>query len=126
MTPSRGPSAHKGRGALSNATGRFERITREDFDDGWGDAGENGGEDDRAQARGPGRDQGRDWDDLPPPKLRTTLTPDATRKIISYNDSPDIPFDRSINPYRGCEHGCIYCYARPSHAYLGFSPGLEG
>ena len=51
--------------------------------------------------------------------------PDATRKIISYNDSPDIPFDRSINPYRGCEHGCIYCYARPSHAYLGFSPGLD-
>ena len=125
MTPSRGPSAHKGRGALSNATGRFEQVTREDFDDGWGDVGENGGEDDRAKGRDPGRDQGCDWDDVPPPKLRTTLTPDATRKIISYNDSPDIPFDRSINPYRGCEHGCIYCYARPSHAYLGFSPGLD-
>ena len=121
MTSPVGTSVHKGRGALSNATGRFERITREDFDDGWGD----GREDHRAEGREHGRNQGRDWDDVPPPKLRTTLTPDATRRIISYNDSPDLPFDRSINPYRGCEHGCIYCYARPSHAYLGFSPGLD-
>ena len=121
MTSPAGTSVHKGRGALSNATGRFERITREDFDDGWGD----GREDDRTEGREHGRNQDRDWDDVPPPKLRTTLTPDATRRIISYNDSPDLPFDRSINPYRGCEHGCIYCYARPSHAYLGFSPGLD-
>ena len=105
MTTRRGTSTHKGRGALSNAVGRFERVTREDFDDGWGD--------------------GQDHDDAPPPKLRTTLTRDTTRKIIAWNDSPDLPFDRSINPYRGCEHGCIYCYARPSHAYLGFSPGLD-
>ena len=98
------PHARKGRGALSNAAGRFERITREDFDDGW----EDGGNEDDA-----------------PPKLRTTLIPDTTRKIIAWNDSPDLPFDRSINPYRGCEHGCIYCYARPSHAWLGFSPGLD-
>ena len=113
MTSRRGVSVYKGRGALSNASGRFEQVTREDFDDGWGDAREDGCED-RAEN-----------DDLPPPKLRTTLTPDASRKVISYNDSPDLPFDRSINPYRGCEHGCIYCYARPSHAYLGFSPGLD-
>src|SRR5207249_6761057 len=58
-------------------------------------------------------------------RLATTLSVDATRTIIARNDSPDIGFDRSINPYRGCEHGCIYCYARPSHAYLGLSPGLD-
>ena len=121
MTPLRGPSLHKGRGARSNATGRFEQITREDFDDGWGDFAEDSREDDRAE----GRSRGRNPDDVPPPKLRTTLTPDASRRIISYNTSPDLPFDRSINPYRGCEHGCIYCYARPSHAYLGLSPGLD-
>ena len=117
MTPRHGPSARKGRGALSNATGRFEQITHEDFDDGWGDA--------REESRDRGDDADCDRDDLPPPKLRTTLTPDATRRIINYNASPDIPFDRSINPYRGCEHGCIYCYARPSHAFLGLSPGLD-
>ena len=62
-------------------------------------------------------------DELPP--LRTTLTRDATRTILARNTSPDVPFDRSINPYRGCEHGCIYCFARPTHAYLGLSPGLD-
>ena len=115
MTSRRATFARKGRGALSNATGRFERVTREDFDDGWGDARDD------EWAGGPDQDPG----DYEPPKLRTTLIPDSSRKIISYNVSPDIPFDRSINPYRGCEHGCIYCYARPSHAYLGFSPGLD-
>ena len=115
VTSRRGTFARKGRGALSNATGRFERVTREDFDDGWGDARDDEWVD------GPDQDPG----DYEPPKLRTTLIPDSSRKIISYNVSPDIPFDRSINPYRGCEHGCIYCYARPSHAYLGFSPGLD-
>ena len=121
MTERRGASFRKGRGALSNAVGRFERMTREDFDDGWGDgreAGRSDGHDHR-----PGHDH--DDDEPAPPKLRTTLTPDASRRIIARNTSPDIPFDRSINPYRGCEHGCIYCYARPSHAYLGFSPGLD-
>ena len=73
----------------------------------------------RIRRRAPGHPGGR------APKLRTTLTPDASRTVISYNTSPDLHFDRSINPYRGCEHGCIYCYARPSHAYLGFSPGLD-
>ena len=121
MTTRRGISARKGRGALSNAVGRFERITREDFDDGWGDGPEDSVE--VGPEDGPG--DGQDHDDAPPPKLRTTLTRDTTRKIIAWNDSPDLPFDRSINPYRGCEHGCIYCYARPSHAYLGFSPGLD-
>ena len=91
----------KGRGAASNASGRFEAEKRVAFDDGWGTADEE------------------------PAPLATTLSVDATRTIIARNDSPDIGFDRSINPYRGCEHGCIYCYARPSHAYLGLSPGLD-
>jgi DNA repair photolyase len=91
----------KGRGAASNESGRFESEKRMPFDDGWGTA-----EDD-------------------PTPVATTLSVDATRTIIARNDSPDIGFDRSINPYRGCEHGCIYCYARPSHAYLGLSPGLD-
>jgi DNA repair photolyase len=92
----------KGRGAASNRSGRFEAHQRRAVDDGW-----LGAEEDE------------------PPPLRTTLTADATRTIIARNDSPDIPFDRSINPYRGCEHGCIYCFARPSHAFLGLSPGLD-
>jgi DNA repair photolyase len=91
----------KGRGAASNDTGRFEAEKRVSFDDGWG------------------------MEDEVPAPLSTTLSIDATRTIIARNDSPDIGFDRSINPYRGCEHGCIYCYARPSHAYLGLSPGLD-
>ncbi len=91
----------KGRGAASNESGRFEAEKRVAFDDGWGTSDEE------------------------PMPLRTTLSVDATRTIIARNDSPDIGFDRSINPYRGCEHGCIYCYARPSHAYLGLSPGLD-
>jgi DNA repair photolyase len=90
----------RGRGAQSNASGRYERAARIAFDDGW-------------QA----------LEELPP--FATTVSVDATRKIITRNDSPDISFDRSINPYRGCEHGCIYCFARPTHAYLGLSPGLD-
>ena len=80
--------------------GAFEPLARVAFDDGW---------------------QG--IDELPP--FKTSVTVDATRKIIARNDSPDISFDHSINPYRGCEHGCVYCFARPSHAYLGLSPGLD-
>jgi DNA repair photolyase len=90
----------RGRGTLSNASGRYEPLARVAFDDGW---------------------QG--LEDLPP--FKTTVTADSTRKIITRNDSPDISFDRSINPYRGCEHGCVYCFARPTHAYLGLSPGLD-
>jgi DNA repair photolyase len=99
MTSSLAP--RKGRGAVSNDSGRFEAERREPFDDGW----DNG-------------------DEAPGP-LHTVLSIDTTRTIIARNDSPDIGFDRSINPYRGCEHGCIYCYARPSHATLGLSPGLD-
>jgi DNA repair photolyase len=90
----------RGRGAQSNASGRYEPIARIAFDDGW-----------------------QSFEELPP--FKTTVTLDSTRKIITRNDSPDISFDRSINPYRGCEHGCIYCFARPTHAYLGLSPGLD-
>ena len=91
----------KGRGAVGNATGRFESEVRVAFDDGWGSLDEE------------------------PLPLDTTYTRDSARSIIARNDSPDIGFDRSINPYRGCEHGCIYCFARPTHAYLGLSPGLD-
>ena len=91
---------HNGRGALSNASSRYDDEKRIRTDDGWDIE-----------------------DELPP--LRTTLTRDATRTILARNTSPDVPFDRSINPYRGCEHGCIYCFARPTHAYLGLSPGLD-
>jgi DNA repair photolyase len=91
----------RGRGARSNATGRYESALRESFHDGW-----------------------TELDDAPAP-LKTTVTAESARTIITHNDSPDVGFDRSINPYRGCEHGCIYCYARPAHAYVGLSPGLD-
>jgi DNA repair photolyase len=94
-------SAIKGRGAVSNRDGRYEALRREPFDDGWGSA------------------------DPEPPPRRTTVTTDAARSVITRNDSPDVPFSQSVNPYRGCEHGCIYCFARPTHAYLGLSPGLD-
>ncbi len=92
----------KGRGAVGNPKPRFDAEERLTVDDGWGSA---------------------DPEELPP--LRTSVSPDSSRKVIARNDSPDIPFDRSINPYRGCEHGCVYCFARPTHAYLGLSPGLD-
>ena len=114
MQTRHGPIARKGRGALSNAAGRFERFTREDFDDGWSET---------SPSDDPNDDPGEDESE--PSRLRTTLTPDTSRTVISWNRSPDLPFDRSINPYRGCEHGCIYCYARPSHAWLGLSPGID-
>lgn len=91
----------KGRGAVTNATGRFERFSAAPFDDGW-DFGD---------------------DDTPP--LRTTVTTEAAKTIIATNQSPDIPFEQSINPYRGCEHGCVYCYARPAHSYVGLSAGQD-
>lgn len=94
------PARLRGRGAVSNRSGRFEVEARVGFDDGW------------------------DLDEALPP-LRTEVAIDASRTVIARNTSPDIPFDRSINPYRGCEHGCVYCFARPGHAYLGLSPGLD-
>ncbi|SFN33773.1 hypothetical protein SAMN05216289_11553 [Dokdonella immobilis] len=95
------PTQIKGRGAGSNREGRFEALTKTTEDDGWY------------------RDE---VGTLRPP---TRVSQERARSIISLNDSPDIPFTQSINPYRGCEHGCNYCYARPSHAYLNLSPGLD-
>src|SRR5690242_13055787 len=89
------------RGARSFIQGRFETVAREAFDDGWTPEEK----DERA--------------------LETQVTIERSRSILSHNDSPDVGFDTSLNPYRGCEHGCIYCYARPSHAYLELSPGLD-
>jgi DNA repair photolyase len=93
-------SNRHGRGTISNLAGRYEAHVREAFDDGWSE------------------------EEAAPP-LRTETSFEQARTIITRNQSPDIPFDRSINPYRGCEHGCSYCFARPSHAYLGLSPGLD-
>jgi DNA repair photolyase len=94
------PDRRRGRGAASNETGRFERTRREEFDDGW------------------------ETDETLAP-FKTEVIHERPRTIISRNESPDISFDRSINPYRGCEHGCVYCFARPTHAYMGLSPGLD-
>ncbi len=90
----------RGRGTVTNRSGRYERESREAVDDGW----ESGAE-------------------LPPFKTEVTL--EKAKSVITRNESPDISFDRSINPYRGCEHGCVYCFARPTHAYMGLSPGLD-
>lgn len=84
-------------------------MTRDAIDDGWGDL----------------RDSVPDHDGVDLPRIETNIRHEVARSLISYNKSPDLPFDRSINTYRGCEHGCIYCFARPSHAYLGLSPGLD-
>ncbi len=101
----------KGRGAVSNPTGRFEREVRQRTDDGWQHPTP-----DPAKEKSPSSAA---------PRPRTHILVDATRTALTRNSSPDIPFDRSINPYRGCEHGCVYCFARPTHAYLGLSPGLD-
>src|SRR5689334_18265850 len=90
-----------GRGAVSNPAGRFESAHKEAQDDGWGIL------------------------DEPLPEVHTTMQVDVTRSIIARNNSPDISFSQSINPYRGCEHGCIYCFARPTHAYFNLSSGLD-
>jgi DNA repair photolyase len=94
------PRQTRGRGARSNETGRFERAQRYLFDDGWDNLGD-------AESQ------------------KTEVFIETAKRIITRNESPDVSFDRSINPYRGCEHGCSYCYARPSHAYVGLSPGLD-
>ena len=96
----------KGRGAAINPEGRFETVEREVFDDGWTHDRTNDG----------GNDQ---------PRVKTVVTEEKAASIISRNQSPDIPFTQSINPYQGCEHGCIYCYARPTHAYRNLSPGVD-
>jgi len=94
------PERRRGRGVGSNRSGRYEAFERSIFDDGWGSG-----------------------EDLPP--FATTVTAESPKRIITRNESPDISFDRSINPYRGCEHGCSYCFARPTHAFMGLSPGLD-
>src|ERR1041385_4949260 len=95
------PRRLRGRGSLSNASGRYEREARVIFDDAWNESPDE------------------------PAPLKTEVLIDSTRTIITRNKSPDISFQQSINPYRGCEHGCIYCFARPTHAYLGLSPGAD-
>jgi DNA repair photolyase len=95
-----GHQSFKGRGVASNVPGRFDSLTLEQADDGW-------------------------YQDEIVESLSETVLPDRARSIITSNDSPDVGFDLSINPYRGCAHGCVYCFARPSHAYLGLSPGLD-
>lgn len=102
MLPPRPLSAQKGRGAVTNLQGRYEVNAREAFDDGW--VNESDGE---------------------PSRFKTQVTDEYAKSILSRNTSPDIPFSVSLNPYRGCEHGCIYCFARPTHSYLGLSPGLD-
>lgn len=101
MTDDLPDQPRKGRGAISNRSSRFDTLSRTADDDGW-----------RREAEEPA-------------PLPTRLISDTPRSVITRNESPDIPFDRSINPYRGCEHGCAYCFARPSHAWLGLSPGLD-
>jgi DNA repair photolyase len=101
---SKHPGSRTGRGATTNPAPRYLPVVRQeldDLDDGWGSA-----------------------DEAPPP-LQTSVTPEHPRTILSHNDSPDVPFSQSINPYKGCEHGCVYCFARPTHAYLDLSPGLD-
>ncbi|CAG2140509.1 hypothetical protein LMG31506_02334 [Cupriavidus yeoncheonensis] len=126
----RPPVARKGRGAVSNIQGRYERDQREPFDDGWGAAGHD--ESAGAGESGNAGDEVRrpvipivPADTGPIAPLRTEVTIERARSILTRNASPDIPFDVSLNPYRGCEHGCIYCFARPTHAYLDLSPGLD-
>src|SRR5690606_23600304 len=97
------PTTIKVRASVSNRTSRFDDLQRVAFDDEWGSRHNEDGT----------------------PRPATVVTNETAKSIISRNDSPDIPFDQSINPYRGCEHGCIYCYARPTHAYLNHSPGLD-
>lgn len=99
--------AFRGRGAGFNPPNRFETTRRDPFFDGWDDG------------------SCEDAPEAGPATIRTSVTVDASRSVIARNQSPDIGFDRSINPYRGCEHGCIYCFARPTHAWLGLSPGVD-
>jgi len=99
-SPAAAPAALRGRGAATNVEHRFQRDSRQHLSDGW-------------------------HPDDPAPAPATTVAAETARTVIARNDSPDLPFSQAVNPYRGCEHGCVYCYARPTHAYLGYSPGLD-
>ncbi|WP_092795086.1 MULTISPECIES: PA0069 family radical SAM protein [unclassified Janthinobacterium] len=108
MLPPQSPKAQKGRGAVSNLQGRYELHARDGFDDGWSVGGLDA----------PGGEAST-------PAWKTQVSDEQARTILTRNASPDLPFNVSLNPYRGCEHGCIYCFARPTHSYLGLSPGLD-
>ena len=105
MLPPQSLKPRKGRGAVSNLQGRHEVHGREGFDDGWSLPDDDG--------------------DATAAPWKTQVSDEQARTILSRNTSPDLPFGVSLNPYRGCEHGCIYCFARPTHSYLGLSPGLD-
>ena len=113
---------HKGRGAVSNPAGRFEHHRSDPVDDGWAP-----GVAPEAAAGDPDPTSGQagDFGEFEASSPETQFFPDKTKNLIATNDSPDIPFSQSINPYKGCEHGCVYCYARPTHSYLDLSPGLD-
>ncbi len=116
--------AKKGRGAVSNMQGRYEVLAREAIDDGWSQGvTEPNAEIDAAGDNAAGNDAGREAHYAP--SLKTQVIEERAKSILSRNQSPDVPFSVSLNPYRGCEHGCIYCFARPTHSYLGLSPGLD-
>ncbi len=102
------PDRRRGRGAVTNRSGRFEVLKRQAVDDGWGSQAMQNGDDGEKELG-----------------FKTEVTIEKAKSIITKNDSPDISFDRSVNPYRGCEHGCAYCFARPTHAFMGLSPGLD-
>ncbi|CAB3692069.1 hypothetical protein LMG3441_02081 [Achromobacter kerstersii] len=149
-SPAAAPAALRGRGAVTNVRHRFQRDDRVQVDDGWSSSGlpadfvesvpDSFSSDfpsefpdqasDVADVRSGSRSGSTIIPILPdtriaPPLPKTTVTAEEARKMLSRNDSPDIPFDVAVNPYRGCEHGCVYCYARPTHSYLGMSPGLD-
>lgn len=130
-SPAAAPAALRGRGAVTNVRHRFQRDDRVQVDDGWSASGLPADYVDSVPeflADAPSGEQVIPI--LPdsrvaPAAPKTTVTAEEARKMLSRNDSPDIPFDVAVNPYRGCEHGCVYCYARPTHSYLGLSPGLD-
>ncbi|WP_088139221.1 PA0069 family radical SAM protein [Achromobacter xylosoxidans] len=134
-SPAAAPAALRGRGAVTNVRHRFQRDDRVQVDDGWSSSGLPADFVDSVPDNFPEAASGeptaaRVIPILPDARIapaapKTTVTAEEARKMLSRNDSPDIPFDVAVNPYRGCEHGCVYCYARPTHSYLGLSPGLD-
>ena len=134
-SPAAAPAALRGRGAVTNVRHRFQRDDRVQVDDGWSSSGlpadfVDSVPDNFPEAASGEQTAARVIPILPDTRIapaapKTTVTAEEARKMLSRNDSPDIPFDVAVNPYRGCEHGCVYCYARPTHSYLGLSPGLD-